>query len=284
MFLSPLNLTVLHKLGQPPPDAILRNLMQEIVCAFNGKIGPMNTHPRIALVEDDEDLRLNVEDFLSDAGYPVWGVHSAEAFYRKFTSDPVDIVILDLGLPGEDGLSVVELLRNNPKVAVIIVSARDSSEDRLIGLSAGADRYLVKPVSLNELLVNIEAVQRRLNPAAQLAVSSPPENNPPIQTKPTTEIWRLDPREWCLSTPDGQVLPLTSREYQLLKMLVNQPGVVVGKKDITTILFGTRVLNANERLNVLMARLRKKSREQLGMDLPIKTAHQNGYVFTGDVR
>ena len=104
--------------------------------------------PSIAIVEDDSDQLHSIEEFLLDSGYSVWGACSAEAFYKGFTVQPVDVVLLDLGLPGEDGLSVASLLKSRPEVGVIILSARDSLDDRLAGMRAGADRYLVKPVNL----------------------------------------------------------------------------------------------------------------------------------------
>lgn len=141
---------------------------------------------RIALVEDDNDLRSSTEEFLQATGHHVWGVATAEAFYRRFVIDPVDIVILDIGLPGEDGLSLAHLLRANPAIVVIILSARDAVEDRLAGLRTGADRYLVKPINLLELAANVKAVAKRLHltnnkpllelPPSQQRVVPPPSD------------------------------------------------------------------------------------------------------------
>lgn len=242
----------------------------------------MNTFPRIAIVEDDQDLRLSTEEFLSVAGYAIWGVGSAEEFYRQFISNPVDIVILDLGLPGDDGLTVANLLQNNPQVAVIILSARDATEDRLAGFRAGADRYLVKPVNLMELAANIDAVAKRLqlirlasepdDPLAVVSLPSPPAN--------TAQVWSLNAQEWCLYNPSRQELHLTSREFVLLNQLIVAEGQVVAKKELCLEIFGPRIQNASDRLNVLIARLRKKALDELGQELPIKTVHQLGYAFT----
>ncbi|MDP2852107.1 MAG: response regulator transcription factor [Gallionella sp.] len=116
---------------------------------------------RIAVVEDDADLLDTMLEYLKIQGYPAWGVRNAEDFYRRFAADVVDVVVLDIGLPGEDGISVARHLRDLPDLTIIIVSARDALDDRLVGLKAGADRYLVKPVNLIELVANIEAVGRR---------------------------------------------------------------------------------------------------------------------------
>lgn len=231
----------------------------------------MNTAPRIAIVEDDPDLLQNTEDYLRACGYPVWGVGSAEAFYKRFSIEPVDVVVLDIGLPGEDGLSVVRHLQDLSGLAVIILSARDAPEDRLEGLRAGADRYLVKPVSLPELGANIEAVTRRQPASSSIG---------PETVSGTGGFWALSLQNWVLIAPDGAQIGLTSREFSLLELLCQSQGQVVSKRDIADHIYGARVLNGSERTNVLLARLRKKAEHTLHQELPIRTVHQVGYAFT----
>jgi len=240
---------------------------------------PMNTHACIAVVEDDQDLRQSIEEFLTHTGYRVWGVGSAEAFFRQFVVDPPNVVLLDIGLPGEDGFSVAALLRDNPSLAVIILSARDALEDRLKGLNAGADRYLVKPVDLTELTANINAVTQRL----ALAVSRPAMALPQPVLKPGSQQWQLNQQSWLLSAPNGLSIVLTAKEFALLHQLIRVQGQVVTKKELAVEVFGSRIANAADRLNVLVTRLRKKTIDSLGETLPIKTAHQIGYVFTAPV-
>jgi DNA-binding response OmpR family regulator len=237
----------------------------------------MNTSVRIALVEDDHDLRQSTEEYLTHAGYGVWGAASAEVFYRSFAADPVDVVVLDIGLPGEDGLSVAALLNANPHVAIIILSAHDSLDVRLAGLHAGADRYLVKPVNLAELAANIEAVAKRLtlrNTRTHLELPRPVFDQ-------SSSPWQLNAQNWWLTAPAGKTLQLTAREFSLLHRLIKVQGQAVPKKDLAEEIFGQRIDNAADRLNVLVTRLRKKAEEAFGTQLPIKTAHQIGYAFTG---
>lgn len=236
----------------------------------------MSHKPRIAIVEDDLDLLQSTQEFLATAGYQAWGAPSAEAFFRRFTAEPVDVVVLDIGLPGEDGLSVANLLQTNAGIAVIILSARDSLNDRLAGLRAGADRYLVKPVNLMELAANIDAVAKRLG----LSAVKPLLELPRQASEPTAGLWRLAIQDWLLTAPNGETLKLTSREFVLLHTLIKVQGQAVPKKDLIDELFGNRVLNGGERLNVLLARLRKKAGDTFAQDLPIKTAHLVGYAFT----
>lgn len=227
---------------------------------------------RVAVVEDDADLRDNMLEYLQVQGYPAWGVGNAEDFYRRFAVDVVDVVVLDIGLPGEDGISAARHLRELPNLMVIIVSARDALEDRLAGLKAGADRYLVKPIDLAELVANIEAVGRR--PATISATGRIQEE------KPKTALWRLAKQGWRLTGPDGKVLGLTAREFLLLKCLFEANGETVPRKLIADKIIGPRIFNSDERLDVMLARLRKKCATTLGQPLPVKTAHQIGYAFT----
>lgn len=230
---------------------------------------------RIAVVEDDIDLLDTMLEYLQAQGYSAWGVCNAEDFYRRFSADVVDVVVLDIGLPGEDGISVAHHLRELPNLTFIIVSARDALDDRLVGLKAGADRYLVKPVNLAELVANIEAVGRR---PAYTVSSSAMER---IQEEtPKDGIWHLAKQDWRLTGPDGKALDLTAREFLLLKCLFEANGETVSKRVIADKIIGPRILNSDERLDVMLARLRKKCMDTLGQPLPIKTVHQVGYAFT----
>lgn len=238
--------------------------------------------PSIAIVEDDSDQLHSIEEFLLDSGYSVWGAGSAEAFYKGFTVQPVDVVLLDLGLPGEDGLSVASLLKSRPEVGVIILSARDSLDDRLAGMRAGADRYLVKPVNLLELAANIDATASRLAP--RTAVD--PAGSLVAATIPVAKAacWVLAMKDWVLSSPQGKCLQLTTHEFMFLQQLLRADGQPVSKRDLSTHLFGARAQNGAERLNLLLTRLRKKAAEAFSEPLPVKTLHQIGYAFTASAQ
>ena len=238
--------------------------------------------PSIAIVEDDSDQLHSIEEFLLDSGYSVWGAGSAEAFYKGFTVQPVDVVLLDLGLPGEDGLSVASLLKSRPEVGVIILSARDSLDDRLAGMRAGADRYLVKPVNLLELAANIDATASRLAP--RTAVD--PAGSLVAATFPVAKAscWVLAMKDWVLSSPQGKCLQLTTHEFMFLQQLLRADGQPVPKRDLSTHLFGARAQNGAERLNLLLTRLRKKAAEAFSEPLPVKTLHQIGYAFTASAQ
>lgn len=237
--------------------------------------------PSVGIVEDDTDQLQSIEEYLGDSGYAVWGVGSAEAFYRRFMTEPVDVVILDIGLPGEDGLAVANLLRDKPDVAVIILSARDSLQERVEGLRAGADRYLVKPANLLELVANIDAAAHRLSlmrgavvsPATAAAASQPP-----------AAPWTLSVTDWTLTSPSDEAIALTTHEYLFLQQLFEAQGQPVAKRELADRIYGARVTSGSERMNLLVTRLRKKATEAFSQPLPLKTLHQIGYAFTAASR
>lgn len=236
---------------------------------------------RVALVEDEADIRESIEEYLTLAGFQVWGTDSAESFYRRFAACPVDVVVLDLGLPGEDGLSVARLLETNPNVAVVILSARSTLDDRLLGLRAGADRYLVKPVDLEELAENVRAVTKRWFNTPE------PEHTPPQpDTTPSGDdgCWALDRTNWQLSAPDQRTMRLTAHEFALIQRLISAQGEAVPKRILADEIFGPYIANAGDRLNVLITRLRKKAAAHFGTAIPLKTLHQLGYVFNARCR
>lgn len=237
------------------------------------------TLPRIAIIEDDYDLLQSTLEYLHIAGYAAWGVGNGDAFYKQLLVDPVDVVMIDIGLPGDDGFSIARHLRSMPYLAVIIVSARDTLDDRLTGLKTGADRYLVKPVNLDELIANINAMVRH-----KYVVTQTTSLELAITPFEAETFWLLSGQGWTLTSPNGAILTLTAREYRLLQMLVADQGQTLSKMDIADDIIGRRIANRSERLDVLLARLRKKANAMLNEPLPIKTAYSHGYVFTAPVK
>lgn len=222
--------------------------------------------PKIAVVEDDEDLRENITDYLIMHGFDVWSVSHAEAFYKQLLKSPVDVVILDINLPGEDGFCVAEHLQDMPEMIVMIISARKSIDDRLKALNLGAERYLVKPVDFEELLANIHAAMRG-------------------RIQKGNNQWLLHQNEWLLISPEDQHISLTPSEYFFLKMLISAKGEVVSRSEIITKLFeGKDYANVNDRLDTLVARLRRKAQKEFSISLPIKTITATGYIFTATAK
>lgn len=233
----------------------------------------MNTNaagpPRVAIVEDDPDMLDSMLEYLHDHGFAAWGVASAEAFYKRLLVETADVVVLDVGLPGEDGLSVCRYLRtHDARIGIVFVTARGLRDERLTGLASGADAYLVKPVDFEELVLLLKRFGQR---------TARPERDS------DTPCWRLRRDGWLLLSPDGRTLKLTAREHRLLRMLVEAGGEVVAKRKLCDALFGPRVQLGEDRLEVMLSRLRKKGADACGRPLPIRTAHGEGYAFDAPV-
>lgn len=225
--------------------------------------------PRIAVVNNDPDLLEVTLNHLQNLNYYCWGASCGGDFYRQLLVNPVSIVILDIDLPGENGLSIAQYLRDMPDLGIIIISS-SSHEERIYGLNIGADRYLSRPIHLDELVANIMALARR----------NPVITKPEIIVAPTVNAWNLCSDNWTLTSPCGRMLKLTDREYRLMLLLIEAHGQIVNKQDIANELIGPRIANASVRVDTQLARLRKKAYLLLGYQLPIKTAYQIGYAFT----
>lgn len=229
------------------------------------------TKPRIAVVEDESDLCDNIVRFFGARGYPCWGVDSAEAFYREMAVRSADVVVLDLGLPGEDGLKVAEHLAAAQQYGIVIVSARGTLDDRLAGLGVGADAYLVKPVDLREIAASVDAVwrrfgERRITPASASNKIAP--------------HWQLNRTHWTLSTPTGNTLPLTPSEYRFVRCLAESAGEPVAKEHLAVALGYTPESYDYHRIESLVSRLRKKAQTVIGCELPIRAIQSYGFVFS----
>lgn len=222
---------------------------------------------RLALIEDNEELREELAFFLEAKGYPIWGVSSAEAFWKRLHTSPVDIVLLDIGLPGEDGYSVMEFMPGLGHYGVIVLSARGGQHDRLRGLELGADAYLVKPVNFAELAKTIDALWRRMCQQADGIALAGSANR---------FGWVL--QGTALSMPDGRVLELTTQEARLMGILLQQHNQVCSKVLIHERLFGFHGEPDTHRVDVVLSRLRSKAQRE-GIALPLRVVFGKGLVF-----
>ena len=214
---------------------------------------------RILLVEDDRNLNRQIASALAQAGYAVDKAFEGEEAKFLGETEPYDAVVLDLGLPGLDGVTVLTSWRHSGrKMPVLILTARDRWSDKVEGFDAGADDYLAKPFHMEELLARIRALLRR---AAGHA---------------TTELVcgsvRLDTRSGRVSV-DGVVARLTSHEYRLLSYLMHHSGRIVSRGELTEHLYDQDFDRDSNTIEVFVGRLRKK----LGVDV-IQTVRGLGYV------
>ncbi len=228
--------------------------------------------PNIAVIEDSVDLREELSFYLTQKGYNVWSVGSAEAFWKELHLSPADIVLVEIGLPGENGFNVVEQLGKMQNFGLIIISARGNQEDNRLGLQSGADLYLVKPISFSHLVSSIDALWHRMQNNKTHAVSR----------TDNTECWVLNiPSRTLVSPVDGE-LKLSQQEYNLVAALSDAPQEVFSKETLHNLLFQYEEESDEHRIDVILNRLRKKAREQ-HFKLPIHSIFGKGVVFTGQI-
>ncbi len=228
---------------------------------------------RLALIEDNDDLRDELLFFLRHRGYSTWGVNSAEAFWKQLHRDPVDIVLIDIGLPGEDGFGVVDYLHRLGGYGLVILSADGREQQRLRGMNLGADLYLVKPVNFARLGDALQDLGLRVRGPDAAAVPAPVSALEPGQ-------WQLDILQGCLLGASGAGLPLSRQELALLKILLHSANQIFSKEALHDLLFEHACERELHRVDVILSRLRRKAKENSFL-LPIRTVFGKGVVFTG---
>lgn len=232
----------------------------------------MSSEPHILIVEDDREIRNLVVRLLRNNGYRATGVGDGREMDRALAEGRIDLVVLDVMLPGEDGLSICRRLRAASSVPIVIVSAKGEDLDRILGLEMGADDYVSKPFNPREVLARVKAVLRR---QGRVGPESP-EDVRPLRF----DGWTLDPRRRILLDPGGTRVSVTEAEFELLKVFCQKPGRPLGRDQLLDLTQG-RSAGPNERsIDILVARLRRKlSLGGLDPDA-IRTIRTAGYVFT----
>jgi two-component system OmpR family response regulator len=213
--------------------------------------------------------------FMTDHGFDVSPARSGRDLDKVMSSGKIDCVVLDVGLPGEDGLTICRRLRGKSSVPIIMVTARGTETDRIVGLELGADDYLPKPFSPRELVARIRAVIRRSNPQDQVAPATP-------QTL-MFEGWRLDMARRQLLDPAGQPRSLTSGEFNVLALFCTHPRKVLSRDDLLELLHGRAAAVFDRSIDVQISRLRRKIEINLKDPSFIKTIRYGGYFFTPEV-
>jgi len=223
----------------------------------------------LLVVDDDPELRALLMRYLGEQGYAVGGVESGVAMDVYLAEHPADLVILDLMLPGEDGLAIARRLHERGHPPVIMISARGEDVDRIVGLEVGADDYLAKPFNPRELLARVRAVLRR-----RQAPSAAPDAVEQRQFGP----YRLELASGVLSR-DGEEVPLTTGELMLLKVFVEHPNRVLSRDSLVDMLKGYDRSPFDRSIDVRVTRLRKKIETDPSAPRYIRTVWGQGYLF-----
>ena len=233
--------------------------------------------PHIIVVEDDPPLRALLMRLLVENGYHATGAADGDELLRAMAdrgSSPIDLILLDIMLPGDDGLTLCRRIREYSKVPIIIISARGMEVDRVAGLDTGADDYIAKPFGRSELLARVRALLRRAG-----------ESRIPPEAFEVTQLdfagWRYFPKRRELFAPSGAEVPLTAAEHDLLQTLLRHPQRTIGRERLIE-LVRHRIGNSTDRsIDVLVSRLRRKLGGQ--RNHLIRTIRGVGYMFAADV-
>jgi two-component system, OmpR family, response regulator len=231
----------------------------------------MNQRPHILVIEDDIEIRSLLRDYLSRENFRVEVGDGGVALDRfRTTFGEPDLVVLDIMLPGEDGLSICRRLRASSRVPILMLTAKGDDVDRIIGLEMGADDYLPKPFNPRELVARIRAILRRTEPA--------PNESRRFMVNDALDV-DLDKRE--VADGNGNALSLTSAEFELLGCFLTRPNRVLSREQLMDWTRGRQADPLDRTIDVQVSRLRKKIERDGEL---IKTVRSAGYVFTGSVK
>lgn len=230
----------------------------------------------IAVVEDDREIRAMVVDLLKREGFVVLGCGTTAEFDQLQARQRIDLAILDVMLPGEDGLSLCRRLRAKGEVAVLMVTAKGDDIDRIVGLEIGADDYLPKPFNPRELVARARAILRRTREAQRVVSVLPAERY-------RFDGWMIDAGSRSVADPDGEPLDLTGGEFDLLLCFVTHPQRVLNRDQLLDWTRGRSASSFDRAVDVQLSRLRRRLATRPGGEALIKTVRGGGYQFTAPV-
>ena len=232
----------------------------------------------ILIVDDDPEIRGLLTRYLGEHGYRITAAADGREMRRALATSAFDIILLDLMLPGEDGIALLLDRDLNPKahIPVIILTARDETEDRVMGIELGADDYVTKPFEPRELLARIKSVLRR-------ARHLPPNLAPEAVRSYRFAGWSLDVRARELFTPDEVVISLSGTEYRLLKIFLDHPRVVLSRDHLAEFVYGKKISPLERGVDVLISRLRQHLGDDARKPALLKTVRHEGYRLDADV-
>jgi two-component system OmpR family response regulator len=240
----------------------------------------MDNPDHILLVDDDRQLLGLVAQYLQTSGYRVSTASHAAQARAVLASARVDLIVLDLMLPGDDGLTLCRQWRERAAtpIPILMLTARSEEADRVVGLEMGADDYLTKPFATRELLARIRAVLRRTRMLPPNLASAPPARLLRFGD------WQLDTTARHLLDAQGTLVPLTGGEYRLLRVLLDHPQRVLNRDQLLNLTQGRDTEAFDRSIDLLISRLRQRLREDSREPRYIKTVRNEGYVLCADVQ
>jgi two-component system OmpR family response regulator len=236
----------------------------------------MESPARILVVDDDREIRTLLAEYLVANGYGARAVADGPAMWHALEGNDVDLIVLDLTLPGEDGLTLCRTLRGRSELPVIMLTARGAALDRIIGLEMGADDYVPKPFEPRELLARIRSVLRRVRNA-----HDPPEA---AARKLRFGTWVLDRTARHLVSADGIIVAMSGAEYRLLTVFLDHPNRVLSRDQLLDLTSGREIDAFDRAIDLQVSRLRQRLGDDARAPALIKTVRSEGYVFAATVR
>lgn len=230
----------------------------------------------LLVVDDDREIRRLLEDYLTNSGFRVTSVGDGRTMRRALDEHRIDLVVLDLMLPGEDGLSLCRALRAQSNIPVLMLTARGTEIDRIVGLEMGADDYLAKPFNPRELLARVKSILRR-------AKSLPHQQTPTDVSTYRFGEWTLDVVTRNITASDGLVVPLSGAEFRLLMVFLEHPQMVLSRDQLLELVSGRESIAFDRSIDVMIGRLRKRLNDDGKEPSLIKTERGAGYVLAARV-
>ncbi|ADJ63033.1 response regulator [Herbaspirillum seropedicae] len=237
---------------------------------------PMDTNTHILVVDDDRDIRTLLAEYLDSNGLRTLTATNGSEMRRVLEESRVDLIVLDLTLPGEDGLTLCRNLRATSSVPVIMLTARGEPLDRILGLEMGADDYLAKPFEPRELFARIRSVLRRTQ-------ALPPNMAQPDVAAMRFAGWTLDLTARHLVNRDGVVVALSGAEFRLLKVFLDHPNRVLNRDQLLELTQGRESDPFDRSVDIQISRLRQKLGDDARTPTIIKTVRNEGYVLATTV-
>lgn len=232
--------------------------------------------PHIAVVDDEPEITRLLATYLGAQGFRVTELHRGSTLMALMAVDPPLLVLLDLGLPGEDGFTIARRLREHWRCGLVIVSGRGDAVDKVVGLEVGADDYVTKPFDLRELLARIKAVLRRLQPPDGAAAGA-------SSVRLRFADWTLDLAARRLIDADGHDVGLTSGEFELLRVFAQNPGRVLSRDFLLELTRGRGAAPFDRTIDVQVGRLRRKLEQRRSEPQLIKSVRGAGYILVPEV-
>jgi two-component system OmpR family response regulator len=236
----------------------------------------MEPTPHILVVDDSADIREPLAKYLVKKGLRVATADGGQEMRRVMKSSAIDLVVLDIMMPGEDGLSLCRMIRETTDIPVILLTAMVEETDRVVGLEIGADDYVTKPFSPRELLARIKAVLRRSRSMPRAAPT-------PERSRLRFDRWTLDTLRRELVGEDGVAVPLSTTEFRLLAVFLERPRMVLSRDQLLDLTSGRSLEPFERSIDNQVSRLRKKIESDPKNPAIIKTVWGGGYVLAAEV-